>query len=524
MAQQGSVARGGVARKVAAVAGAGVLGTAVIGGAALAGTASVERAEQALATSAEADLLVRALDTRASELKVAAYRSLTSDPAGARADVAEDSATVEELLGELGALPLDDAGQESAAALEDTYGTYLADISAFVDLAVADQAAALARQDEVQVANDRTDEVVGAAVDSFTEDRQARTAQVEAALSALRYTVLVVASVVVVALLALGVAVSRSIVRPLRQAVATLERVAAGDLTARLGSTSADEVGQMARALDTTVETLSGAMSTIAASSTALAAAAEELSATSQQITGVAQSSADRAGSVATSADAVAGSVSTAAAGGEQMGASITEIAHNATEASRVASDAVEAAERTSASVSRLAESSREISVVVRVVSGIAEQTNLLALNATIEAARAGEAGKGFAVVAGEVKDLAQETARATEDIGRRVEAVRAQAEDALQEMTRVGEVVGRIHDSQASISAAVEEQTATTAEMGRSLAEAAAGAGSIAGDLSGILHAARTTTDAADQSQQAVVELARMSSDLQVLVGRFRY
>ncbi len=158
------------------------------------------------------------------------------------------------------------------------------------------------------------------------------------------------------------------------------------------------------------------------------------------------------------------------------MSASIREIAQNANEAARVAAGAVTEAEATNQTIARLGESSKEIGDVVKVISAIAGQTNLLALNATIEAARAGEAGKGFAVVADEVKELARETARATEDIARRVEAIQADTGGAVAAIGRIGEVIGQINDYQLTIASAVEEQTATTNEMSRSVAEAAAG------------------------------------------------
>jgi methyl-accepting chemotaxis protein len=158
------------------------------------------------------------------------------------------------------------------------------------------------------------------------------------------------------------------------------------------------------------------------------------------------------------------------------------------------------------------------------VITSIAEQTNLLALNATIEAARAGEAGKGFAVVATEVKELAQETARATEDISRRVEAIQGDTAGAVEAIAEISAIIGRINDYQLTIASAVEEQSATTGEMNRNVAEAATGAGEIAANITGVATAAEVTTSGVAESQQAVGELARMSSALQVAVSRFTY
>jgi methyl-accepting chemotaxis protein len=184
----------------------------------------------------------------------------------------------------------------------------------------------------------------------------------------------------------------------------------------------------------------------------------------------------------------------------------------------------VDAAATTTATVAKLGESSAEIGNVVKVITSIAEQTNLLALNATIEAARAGEAGKGFAVVANEVKELAQETAKATEDIARRVEAIQGDTSGAVAAIGRISTVIGQINDYQTTIASAVEEQTATTSEMSRSVSEAATGSGQIAENIGGVSTAAESTTQALTQTRTAVDELSRMAADLRTTVSRFSY
>jgi methyl-accepting chemotaxis protein len=173
--------------------------------------------------------------------------------------------------------------------------------------------------------------------------------------------------------------------------------------------------------------------------------------------------------------------------------------------------------------VGKLGDSSAEIATVIKLINGIAEQTNLLALNATIEAARAGEAGKGFAVVASEVKELAQETARATEDISQRVEAIQADTSGAVEAISRISTVIGEINDFQATIAASVEEQTATTNEMNRNVAEAAHGTQGIAAAISGLAAGTQETNQRVADAQRAAGELARMSGELQEAVGRFR-
>ncbi|MCW2567063.1 MAG: methyl-accepting chemotaxis sensory transducer, partial [Mycobacterium sp.] len=144
-------------------------------------------------------------------------------------------------------------------------------------------------------------------------------------------------------------------------------------------------------------------------------------------------------------------------------------------------------------------------------------------LNATIEAARAGEAGKGFAVVATEVKELAQETARATEDIARRVQAIQGDTAGAVEAIAEISTIIGRINDYQLTIASAVEEQSATTNEMNRNVAEAATGAGEIAQTITRVATSAQVTTESVAEARAAAGDLARMSGELQTLVGRFR-
>jgi len=204
------------------------------------------------------------------------------------------------------------------------------------------------------------------------------------------------------------------------------------------------------------------------------------------------------------------------------MESAIREIAHNATEAARVAGQAVSVAENTTKTVGKLGDSSQEIATVIKLINGIAEQTNLLALNATIEAARAGEAGKGFAVVASEVKELAQETARATEDIAKRVETIQTDTAGAVTAISQISSVIGEINDFQATIAAAVEEQTATTNEMNRNVAEAASGTQGIAAAITGLAAGTQETNRQVEEAQRAAAELDRMSGELQEAIGRF--
>ncbi len=263
--------------------------------------------------------------------------------------------------------------------------------------------------------------------------------------------------------------------------------------------------------------------SALESSTHTLVGAAGNLTEVSQQMAANSEETAAQASVVSTAAEQVSRNVATVATAAEEMGASIKEIARNANDAARVATAAVKVAEKTNTTVAKLGDSSQEIGNVIKVITSIAQQTNLLALNATIEAARAGEAGKGFAVVANEVKELAKQTARATEDIGRRIEAIQADTKGAVDAIGQISGIIGQINDIQSTIASAVEEQTATTAEISRNVSEAALGSREIAENVAGIASAARNTTEAAAKTNTSAADLAKIGAELQRLVTKLQ-
>ena len=284
-----------------------------------------------------------------------------------------------------------------------------------------------------------------------------------------------------------------------------------------------DDLSHMATALKELLAELRNNFANINHTAAELNAASVELNTMSEAIINVAADNSEQAVCAAATATQVTASVDTAVAATEEMSASIKEIAGNAAKAAKVAAHAVHLVESTDTSVRQLADSSAGIGNVLKVIASIAEQTNLLALNATIEAARAGEAGKGFAVVANEVKELAKETAKATEEIEQRIASIQTDTSTAVHAIGDINTIVKQISDIQSTIASAVEEQTATTAEINQTITSAAQGNSEINTIISNISQQTQRNQDSAQNVKTSAKQLDDMACALQALVAVFQ-
>jgi methyl-accepting chemotaxis protein len=408
------------------------------------------------------------------------------------------------------------------------------------------------------------EELMGKVDDLFGKDMERTRDSANQSAASVKITVIVISLLGIVVGLLGGLLLARAITRPLSSLAASARSIASGDLDISVAdSKRKDEIGELENAFrdlvnyntaiaqaaeklgrgDLTVQiaarserdllaknfthavgSIRDTIREMAEGSSNLAAASEELSATSAQMSNNAEETAAQAGAVSSAAEQISANVQTVVSGAGEMTASIRAISSNAHNAAKVAGNGVKIAGEANQRVAKLNESSQEIGQVIKVITSIAEQTHLLALNATIEAARAGEAGKGFAVVANEVKELAKESAKATEDISRKIEAIQADTKGAIEGITEISQIIAQINDIQNTIAAAVEEQSATTNEISRNVNDVATGNQEIARNITGVATAAKSTTEGAEYTNNAAGELARLASTMQTLVRQFDF
>ncbi|MFI5937708.1 methyl-accepting chemotaxis protein [Actinoplanes sp. NPDC051494] len=514
-----------VGTKVFTAVGAVAVAAAAGGVLAVSGLASVYRSGAEIESGNMrpslllADLRADALTARIAVREVA----LSTDKTGTAATLAKDDTAVEAAIVAYRPEAADPATVDRFAQLWARYKTVRAEQ---LTAARAGDAVAFEKVATEQANPIMTDAMsaLDAASDAETAEATATVREAEREYAATRTRLILVLGLGVLAGLLAGWYTVRRIVGPLRRVGTVLDGMAGGDLTRSAGTGSRDEIGVMAAALDRAMDGVRETVAAVAATAATVAGSARELADTSGTIAASAETTSDRSRTVSHAAGEISANVHSVVAGAEQMSASIREIARSAAQAAEVASAAVDAARVASGTVGQLDTSSTEIGNVLKLISSIAGQTNLLALNATIEAARAGDAGKGFAVVASEVKDLAQETAKATEDIAARVGAIQDDARAAATSISEISAVIEQISHFQTTIAAAVEEQTAVTGEIGRNVAHAAAGTDQIAGTISGVAEASAVTSTGLERTRGATDDLATAAAGLQSLVSRFRY
>lgn len=314
----------------------------------------------------------------------------------------------------------------------------------------------------------------------------------------------------------------------LRQGVAELLRVVKsveeGDLTCVVPACGSGEIAQVAEGLRRVLQKLRGSMRDVGGLVSDLDASVLALSKVAERVSGNASSTLRSVGSASSGFGHVTSGIQSVAQGAEELAASVGAISQNATEAARVGASAVCVADDASRKIERLGQSSAQVGIVMKTINSIAEQTKLLALNATIEAARAGEAGRGFGVVANEVKNLARETADATEDIASRIDAIQGDTRAVVEAISRIREVIDSIGEMQRSIASAVDQQSATTRAMSRCSGQAADALGLVTSDTESVVGMAKDTVSAADDTRASAARLRQTSERLTATLAAFRY
>lgn len=507
-------------------------------------------------------------------LNRAEYR-LAADPTAdqirsLRDAVSEERSNYERRLGELSTdleAAEDERGQALLAEAEAAYQSYLTQLADTFALAEASGGDVVLSEAQVLIRDSARDS--RAAAEALQQQIRALTDHItkheaEVALRAVQTAdtsknlMLTVAGLGVIGGFVLGFVIAQyGISRPVKRSVGELQRLAEGDLAVEVsGTVRRDEIGDVARGLQVFRDNLVRAKrleqeaeeaearaeeerraamlaladqfeASISGVVQSVSSAATQLQANAQTMSAVAEQTNRQASAVAAATEQASANVQTVAAASEELGGSITEISRQVSSAAHITREAVSEAGRANEMVSGLANAAERIGAVVQLIQDIASQTNLLALNATIEAARAGEAGKGFAVVAAEVKQLANQTAKATEDIAQQISEIQTQTGGAVGAIRQIAETVGRVNEISSSIASAVEEQSAATQEIGRNVQQAASGTQEVAANIEGVSTAAAEAGSSASDVLHAAStlseEAARLRSEVDSFISKVR-
>ncbi|WP_375453794.1 methyl-accepting chemotaxis protein [uncultured Methylobacterium sp.] len=489
-----------------------------------------------------------ALENAIFAVRVANWRFLATFDAKGPATFAASTGRAETLLKSIRGLSLAPKQQAALKAVEDALAAYVANFNTVSAALLATDALyeqilkpKLSKMDAVGLA---VHEKLDVALKSLFDESEATMSRARAVQLGLLGLILALGA-------GLALVIARSIIGPISGMTQAMKRLASGETDIVVPSQDAtDEMGEMAQAVDvfrqnaiarTELEArqvseqsarqrradrvdalVRGFESRIEGSLNVVTSAATELDATARSMTGVADNTSSQAMASSAAAEETSANVQTVAAAAEQMVASLHEIERQVHRSNEVASHAVREADATTSSMTDLAQAAEKIGDAVTMISGIAGQTNLLALNATIEAARAGEAGRGFAVVAAEVKELAGQTARATQEISGQIAAIQAASGQALNAIQQIGRTIVSVNEITGTIAATVVEQTAATNEIARNASEAARGTQDVSMNVAGVLASSGETGSAAQQVLGAAAELASQSLSVKKDVDDF--
>ncbi len=441
--------------------------------------------------------------------------------------------------------------QEKIAALDAGFVAYVKAAKFVIDMATSDASAALTFMTGAERKFGDVDKMIEEVSATLNAERDGVLSSIYAGMAQGRAIFVAVSLAIATLAMAVSFFVSRVISRPIVDMTRALGRIAEKDYSGDVPALGQhDEIGRMAEAVNVLKDrsitadrldeerrqaseanerragrlaelthafeqSVGGIVQAVSAGSTEMRANAETLAATAEQTS-------EQCQAVASASEQATGNAQTVSSAAEELTSSIAEIGRQVAHSAQITSKAVDEATQTNETVKGLAEAAQKIGQVVSIINEIASQTNLLALNATIEAARAGEAGKGFAVVASEVKSLANQTAKATEEIGAQIASIQQVTGEAVSAIGRIGTTIGEINQIATTIASAVEEQGAATQEIARNVQEAATRTQEVSSNIGGVTLAAGKTGDAAGVMLDAAGDLARQSEDLRKQVDDF--